>query len=115
MSLGDQHEVVNQQDDHLASIRRESNIRSYSVIRGIMGSGVIDSLPLRVRCECGVLICEEIIEVSLDKRRELRRSYPRGFIVVNSHANSPIDPTVYQSDSLSVIEKLKYSDKVTDL
>ena len=71
-------------EDQLATIRRASNIRSYGVIKSIMGSGIIDSLPLRVRCECALSTCEEIIEVSLHQRRELRRNYPRGFIVIQS-------------------------------
>jgi hypothetical protein len=115
MSTVEQQISSSDQDDQLAAIRRMSNIRSYGVIKGIMGSGVIDSLPLRVRCECGVPICEEIIEVNLANRREIRRNYPRGFIVVPSHANSLQDITLHETKLLSVVEKVKFSEDVIDL
>lgn len=102
-------------NDKLAAVRRTSNIRSYCVIRGIMGNGIVDSLPLRVRCECALSACEEIIEVILSQRRDLRRSYPRGFIVVSSHANSSKDNILFKNDEFSVVEKDQFTEKVTDL
>jgi hypothetical protein len=102
-------------EDQLAVIRRTSNIRSYGVIKGIMGSGIIDSLPLRVRCECALPACEEIIEVSLSQRRDLRRNYPRGFIVVSSHADSSHDVLLFKDSKYNVIQKLQFTDMVTDL
>ena len=115
MGTKEQHVVSNYQENQLAVIRREINIRSYGSIKGIMGGGVIDSLPLRVRCECAVPLCEEIIEVSLSRRRELRRKYPRGFIVVLSHANSAQDITLLKTDTFSVVEKLHVTEEVEDL
>ena len=115
MDAKGQRALLNDQGEHLPVIRREINIHSYAIVRGIMGSGVVDSLPLRVRCECSIPLCEEIIEVSLAKRRELRRSYPRGFIVVPDHANSLQDITLCQADAFSVVEKLEYTEEVEDL
>ena len=115
MSTEEQRIASNDHDDQLAVIRRTSNIRSYGVINGIMGSSVVDSLPLRVRCECGIAVCEEIIEVNLAKRRELRRNYPRGFIIVPTHLNYAQDVSLYCSDEICVVEKLKFSETVTDL
>lgn len=115
MGTKKQPALLNDQEDRLPVIRREINIHSYAVVKGIMGSGVVDSLPLRVRCECSLPLCEEIIEVSLAKRRELRRSYSRGFIVVPDHTNSFQDTTLYQADAFSVVEKLEYTDEVEDL
>lgn len=115
MGAKQQHALLNDKEDHLPVIRREINIHSYALVKGIMGSGVIDSLPLRVRCECSLPLCEEVIEVNLAKRRELRRSYPRGFIVVPDHTNSFQDITLCQADAFSVVEKLEYTDEVEDL
>lgn len=102
-------------DDQLAAIRRMSNISSYGVINGLMGRRIVDSLPLRVRCECALLACEEIIEIILSQRRDLRRSYPRGFIIVSSHANSSKDNVLFKNDEFSVVEKDQFTEKVTDL
>lgn len=102
-------------EDQLAAVRRASNIRSYGVIKGIMGSGIIDSLPLRVRCECALLTCEEIIEVTLSQRRDLRRNYPRGFILVKSHADPPQDVLLFENKEFSVVEKPQFTEAVTDL
>jgi hypothetical protein len=102
-------------DDQLAAIRRQGNIRSYNAIIGIMGSSVVDSLPLRVRCECSVTACEEIIDVSLAQRRELRRDYPRGFIVVLPHAEAAQDVLLHQSDEFGVVEKPEFTEVVKDL
>lgn len=115
MSAGEQNNSSSHQEGQLAAIRRASNIRSYGVIKGIMGNGVVDSLPLRVRCECAVSTCEDIIEVSLSARRGLRRNFPRGFIVVRSHTNSPEDTIMHQSDNFSVVEKADFTEAVTDL
>ncbi len=115
MTKRSQQIPLSNQEGKLAVIRRQSNIRSYAVIKGIMGSGVIDSLPLRVRCECGLPICEEIIEVNLSERRQIRRNYPRGFIAVPSHVDYPHDVTLFKSDKLCVVEKLQFSEVVTDL
>ena len=103
------------QGDQLAARRRDNNIRSYGVIKVIMGSRVVDKLPLRIRCECSTPICEEIIEVTLAKRRELRRNYPTGFIVVPSHAVSSQDATLCKTKEFIVLEKTKFSQTVTDL
>ena len=102
-------------DDQLAVIRRMSNISSYGVINGLMGSRIVDSLPLRVRCECELLVCEENIEIILSQRRSLRRSYPRGFIVITSHANSSQDTFLFESKAFSVVEKKQFTEEVTDL
>ena len=115
MGTKEHHIPLSDQDDQLAVVRREINIRSYGVIKGIMGYSVIDSLPLRVRCECSIPLCEEVIEVSLAERRKLRRSYSRGFIVVLSHANSVQDITLYKTDEFNVVEKLQFTESVTDL
>ena len=115
MSIGGPQASSNHPEDQLASIRRGSNIISYGVIKGIMGSGVVDSLPLRVRCECSIPICEDIIEVTLAQRRELRRNFPRGFIVVPAHVSSPQDITLFKTAHFCVVEKLQFTEVVTDL
>jgi hypothetical protein len=102
-------------DGQLAAIRRASNVSSYGVIKGIMGSQVVDSLPLRVRCECIMQTCEEIIEVSLGERRELRRTYPKGFITVPPHASASDDNTLCVSERYSVIAMPQFTESVTDL
>lgn len=112
----EKHASSNHPEDQLPAIRRESNIRSYGLIKELMGSGMVDSLPLRVRCECSIPTCEEIIEVSLAKRRELRRKYPRGFIVALSHAGSFEDVILCTTEGeFSVVEKLQFTEAVADL
>lgn len=101
-------------DKSLASDRRGGNIRSYGVIKMIMGTRVVDSLPLRVRCECSLPACEEIIEISLNERRELRRSFPSGFIVAPSHKGAK-DATAYEAPRLNVVTKPNCLDEVVDL
>lgn len=115
--MGRSRNMSNTKDesDQLASERRQSNIHSYGIIKGIMGSGVIDSLPLRVRCECSVPNCEDIIEVNLGKRRELRRNHPLGFILIPSHVNSPNDSLLSTSKLFCVVEKPGFTETVTDL
>ncbi len=102
------------QNDELADFRRGTNIRSYGIIKTIMGLRVVDKLPLRVRCECAITSCEEIIEISLRQRRDLRRNYPVGFIVAPQHTSAR-DNLLYKSDIYWVVEKPQYSEKVTDL
>ena len=102
-------------DGQLAVIRRTGNVSSYGVIKGIMGSQVVDSLPLRVRCECIIQTCEEIIEVSLGERRELRRAYPRGFITVTAHASASEDNILCVAERYSVIAMPQFTESVTDL
>ena len=111
----EQQTSLSYQGDQLALSRRDSNIRSYGIITVIMGSRVVDSLPLRIRCECPTPICEEIIEVSLSERRDLRRNYPRGFIVVPSHATPSEDTTLFKTKNFHVLQKQKFSQTVTDL
>ena len=115
MSINQPPAPQTQEDDQLAVIRREINIRSYGIIKGIMGSRIVDSLPLRLRCECTVPICEENIEVSLAKRRELRRNYPHGFIVTPLHGKSAQDTILCKTNEFKVIEKHNFTDAVTDL
>jgi len=115
MSKVEQPISVSGQEDQLAVVRRDSNIRSYRVIKGIMSSRVVESLPLRVRCECAIQRCEEIIEVILSKRRELRRHYPRGFIIVPSHVDASQDIALCENADFCVIEKLKFTEAVKDL
>jgi len=102
-------------NEELAVIRRASNIFSYVVIKNIMGSQVLDLLPLRVRCECPLPGCEEIIELTLAQRRKLRRSYPKGFILLPAHQNSSLDIAVFESAPYNVVEKPQFTQKVTDL
>ncbi len=102
-------------EDSLALSRRSGNIRSFGVISEIMGSGVIDTLPLRVRCECDVSACEEIIEVTLSKRRNLRRSFPRGFIVIPEHAKRPNYVLLLKTGVLCVVENSEFTQTVQDL
>ena len=99
----------------LAVVRRGSNIRSYGVIKVIMGARVIDSLPLRVRCECSIPSCEEIIEIKLSKRREIRRNFPTGFIVAPMHSNSALEDILFQVNNFSVVNKPQFTEEVTDL
>jgi hypothetical protein len=107
--------LVHFEDGQLAAIRRASNVSSYGVIKGIMGSQVVDSLPLRVRCECIMQTCEEIIEVSLGERRELRRKYPRGFITVIAHASASEENLLFTAGMYSVIAMPQFTELVTDL
>jgi len=102
-------------DNKLAGIRRAGNIHSYAVIKDIMGSQMIDSLPLRIRCECSILDCQEIVGLSLSRRRELRQKYPKGFIVILSHAYSPPNTKVYESQEFSVVERLEFNKAVVDI
>ncbi|GAC1370920.1 MAG: hypothetical protein NVSMB39_4270 [Candidatus Saccharimonadales bacterium] len=99
----------------LAVTRRGINIHSYGIINTIMAKRVIDSLPLRLRCECPVPSCEEIIEIILAQRRELRRQYPRGFIVIASHAASSQSKVIFKSDAYHVVEMAEFTQTVTDL
>lgn len=99
----------------LAVTRRNINIHSYGVISTIMGKRVIDALPLRLRCECCVPNCEAIIEILLAQRRELRRKYPRGFIVVSSHADSTLNKIVHNTKDYGVVEMDGFTQAVTDL
>ncbi len=115
MSTGDQGKLLTRPEDQLAAFKREGNILSYGVIKGIMGSDIVDSLPLRVRCECSIPLCEEIIEISLSQRRQLRRKYSSGFIVAPSHSNSPQDIVLLKTSEFSVVEKPGFSESVTDL
>lgn len=115
LSTGGQVAPLKDQEGLLAVLRRDGNIRSYGIIKRIMGAGIIDSLPLRVRCECSALSCEEIIEISLARRREIRRKFPRGFIVASLHTCSPNDVSLFNDDKLSILENPRYSEPVTDL
>lgn len=115
MRTGEQDKLLNLQENQLAAFRREGNILSYGVIKGIMGSDIVDSFPLRVRCECSIPLCEEIIEISLSQRRQLRRKYSSGFIVAPSHANPSPDIVLLKTNEFSVVEKPGFSESVTDL
>ena len=103
------------QDEQLAIIRRNINVHSYGVISGIMGARTVDTLPLRLRCECALPSCEDIIHVTLGQRRELRRAYPSGFIVVPSHADPEHDTIAHQADNYCVVEKPGVTQTVIDL
>lgn len=107
--------LVKFESGQLATVRRASNIASYGVIRGIMGSNIVDSLPLRVRCECIMQTCEEIIEVNLGERRDLRRNYPKGFITVSAHASSSEENILLEADQYSVIAMPQFPEVITDL
>lgn len=96
------------QDDHLSFFRREINISSYAIIKEVMGHAVVDYLPLRVRCECSLPLCEKIIDVSLSKRRDLRHTFPSGFIVSPEHAGSQIAIATRTTDEYVVIEIAKF-------
>jgi hypothetical protein len=115
MSDIDQQALINFEAGHLAVIRREINIRSYGIIKGIMGNRIVDTLPLRLRCECSVPVCEENIEVSLAQRRELRRNYPHGFIVIPLHTGTNQDITLCTTSDFKVVEKIDFLQVVTDL
>jgi hypothetical protein len=90
-------------------------VNSFGVIQGIMGARIVEALPLRLRCECAVPICEEIIEITLGKRRELRRKYAHGFIVVIAHATSKLNGTLYRNARYSIVEKQGFTQTVVDL
>jgi hypothetical protein len=102
-------------EDQLAVIRREINISSYAVIKGIMGRGVVEGLPLRVRCECSKLLCEEIIKLNLSNRRALRKDYPRGFIIVPAHGDPSRDVIVFKTSKYHVVEIPQFTETATDL
>lgn len=99
----------------LAITRRTGNIHSYAVIKGIMGSSLVESLPLRIRCECSLPECQEIIGLSLSQRRGLRTKFPKGFIVILSHAFCPPNTQVYASKGFGVVEKPEFTKAVVDL
>lgn len=102
-------------DEELSVTRRGINVRSYGVIKSIMGSRTIDSLPLRLRCECSVETCEEIIEITLAQRRDLRRRFASSFIVVVVHADINEGAIVYKADEYAVVEKPELTQTVVDL
>jgi hypothetical protein len=101
--------------ENLAVARRAGNIRSYVIIKEIMGSRVVDSLPLRVRCECSNGGCHEIIELSLAKRRELRNTYRQGFIVITAHVDQISDSVFIEDHAFTVVGKPAYPDRISDL
>ena len=101
-------------DNNLSYMRREINISSYAIIKEVMGHAVVDYLPLRVRCECSMPLCEKIIEVSLAKRRELRHTFPRGFIVYPAHADTKRSIATRTTDEYVVVEILQFSEYVTE-
>ena len=102
-------------DDQLAVTRRNINIHSYGVICTIMGKRTTDTLPLRLRCECPIPNCDEIIEIILSKRREVRREFPKGFIMVLAHAKSLRFKVLYTSSDYGVVEMHGFNQAVTDL
>jgi hypothetical protein len=102
-------------DNYLSLMRREINISSYAIIKEIMGNAVVDHLPLRVRCECAGPLCEAIINVSLSRRRELRLSFPTGFIISPSHSGTDQSNTIRKTDEYAVVQKARFSKQVTDI
>jgi hypothetical protein len=106
---------TNNPSQDLSVTRRNINVHSYGVIKIIMGNRIVDSLPLRLRCECSIPICEEIIEITLAERRDLRRKYASAFIVVIAHAPTVDSILSFQTTTYGVIEKAGYEEPVIDL
>ena len=115
MKSSNQSSTQDNSSRNLAVIRRAGNIRSFIIIKTIMGSGVVDALPLRVRCECSKPGCEEIIELDLARRRELRRSFRQGFLVAPSHTDPTSDSILSQDATCNVVGKVDFPESVSDL
>jgi hypothetical protein len=88
-----------------AAITREINIKSLSLTESIMGTSMDETLPMRLRCECGRTGCDVIINVTLEQRRETRSTYPQAFIISRGHLNDTSDKVLINAANFVVIDK----------
>jgi hypothetical protein len=102
-------EPINTHQDRARSMR-EINISSYRFIMNIMGTYTDESMPLRLRCECGRNGCNEIINVTLRQRRQTRETYPQGFIVLREHVQGSDSETVISNGPGFVVVEKPLSD-----
>jgi hypothetical protein len=89
----------------LAASSREINLNSMRLIGNIMGTYMDESLPMRLRCECGRMGCDVIINITLEQRRDARASYPQGFIINRTHLSNPPDKVLFHAPGFLVVGK----------
>jgi hypothetical protein len=69
------------------------------------GRGPADvQAPVAIRCECGRLGCNALIEVTMGEYERVR-SHPRQFLIVTGHEQPEFETVVYAGETYSVVEK----------
>jgi hypothetical protein len=61
--------------------------------------------PVSFRCECALLGCNDLVELSV-REYEHVRSNPRRFIVLPGHERLDVEMVVERRDSYLIVEKL---------
>lgn len=92
-----------------AATTREINLSSLRLIGNIMGSYMDETLPMRLRCECGRMGCDVIINITLEQRRYAHDTYPQGFIVLRHHLGNPGDKVLFNAANYVVVGKERTS------
>jgi hypothetical protein len=60
--------------------------------------------PVRFRCECSNMECNEAVELTLAEYEQVRR-FPRRFVIVAGHEIPDIEAVVARADGHVVVEK----------
>jgi hypothetical protein len=60
--------------------------------------------PVRFRCECSRLDCNDAVEVTLGRYEQVRQ-FPRRFLVVLGHEMSEIETVISREDRYAIVEK----------
>jgi hypothetical protein len=70
-----------------------------------MGTFMEETLPMRLRCECGRPGCDVVINITLEQRREARSNNPQGFIVHRAHLSNLSDKVLLHAANFVVVDK----------
>jgi hypothetical protein len=60
--------------------------------------------PVRFRCECSRLDCDQAVEITLVRYEQVRQ-FPRRFVVVTGHEVTEIETVVDHGDGHVIVEK----------
>jgi len=93
-------------DQDRAVAKRNMNSESFRLVTSLLGKYMDGTLPLRLHCECGRVGCDDIINLTLEQRREALRMFQQDFIVVREHIDEVKgDKVLFNAANYVVVKK----------
>lgn len=91
-------------DDALRTGGNEALFREVNeaIERGVWPAGEHD--PVRFRCECGRIECNETVELTVGDYERVR-AHPRRFITVPGHVQPEVEDVVERGEGYVLVEK----------
>ena len=83
---------------------QSNNHRAKRAAKNLMGNAFSGNFPLRLRCECGQVHCDDIIEVPVEMSWSAKPMLPL-FVIAPDHEQLDIETIVEKTETYFIVKK----------